>query len=138
MSYKNKSPAKKLRSLKRIFTFIKTKSFSSLSISPTKPNLSITISPSFDLPPRIQTKPKLSLTCVQTTSISPRAIYHPAIISACKAFHGKHPSQLTPEEANKFNFYRTYKQQHGEPIEDDIVYLPSGGMKNCLQCGELT
>ena len=78
------------------------------------------------------------LTRVQTTSIPPRDIYHPAIISACKAFHGKHPSQLTPEEANKFNFYRNYKLQHGEPIEEDIVYLPSGGMKNCLQCGELT
>ena len=78
-----------------------------------------------------------SIQKVQSTSIPPRGIYHPAIINACIAITGKHPSQLTAEEALKFNTYKEYKIQQGDPIEGSIIYLPSG-MKNCLQCGELT
>ena len=80
---------------------------------------------------------KLSIQKVQRTSIPPRGIYHPAIINACIAITGKHPSQLTTEEANKFNTYQEYKIQQGDPIEKSIIYMPSD-MKNCLQCGELT
>ena len=78
---------------------------------------------------------KLSIQEVQSTSIPPRSIYHPAIINTCIAIIGKHPSQLTTEEAN--NTYREYKIQQGDPIERSIIYMPSD-MKNCLQCGELT
>ena len=80
---------------------------------------------------------KFSIQKVQSTSIPPRGIYHPAIINACFAITGKHPSQLTAEEAHKFDTYKEYKIQQGDPIEESIIYLPSG-MKNCLQCGELT
>ena len=78
-----------------------------------------------------------SIQKVQSTSIPPRGIYHPAMINACIAITGKHPSQLNAEEATKFNTYREYKIQQGDPIEESIMYLPSS-MKNCLQCGELT
>ena len=52
--------------------------------------------------------------------------------------HGKHPSELTREEVAKFKMYQEFKLKSGEPIEHDVIYLPSGGMKPCLQCGNLT
>ena len=79
----------------------------------------------------------LSVATVQYTDIPPRRIYHPAIINASKAFYSKHPSELTHDEVQKFEFYLKWKCQNGEPVESDIVYLPSS-MRNCLHCGHLT
>ena len=79
----------------------------------------------------------LSVATVQCTDIPPRRIYHPAIINASKAFYSKHPSELTHDEVQKFEFYLKWKCQNGEPVESDIVYLPSS-MRNCLHCGQLT
>ena len=108
-----------------------------ISIEPQKPQLVITALPSYNVHPVAPKKP-LSLDRVESTSIPPRTIYHPAIINACKSMHGKHPSELDPDEAHKFNFYKEYKIKNGEPIEEDLIYLPCGGLKNCLHCGQLT
>ena len=51
--------------------------------------------------------------------------------------HGKHPSQLNKEEAEKFNYFQQYKREQGDPIETCISFRPSD-MKNCLHCGHLT
>ena len=54
------------------------------------------------------------------------------------SLHSKHPSDLTPEEVEKFKFYQQYKLQRGEPIESDVIYQPCGGARNCLHCGNPT
>ena len=46
----------------------------------------------------------------------------------------KHPDQLIPDETVKFKQYRKWKIEKGEPIEEDIIYLPAGGGKPCLHC----
>ena len=143
-SYTNISPAKKLRSLKRLLTFQKKKlSKPSIptqlsicfqeqsSVSPTKPNLSVSILPSTSLKP---CNPKLSYSPINSISIPPKKIYHPAIIKACHAMFNKHPDQLIPDETVKFKQYRKWKIEKGEPIEEDIIYLPAGGGKPCLHC----
>ena len=129
------SPSTKIRNLRRSIQFLATK-----ILPASKANLSIAVLPTVEILLSASSKPTqiLSYCKNQAISIQPRQIYHPAIIKACIAMQGKHPSQLTAEEAHKFNFYRQYKLKNGEPIEEDIIYLPSGGMKNCLQCGHLT
>ena len=82
------------------------------------------------LPPR---KPILSIEKLSNISIPPKTIYHPAIINATKSFYGKHPSELSSEECEKFNWYLEHKRNSGEPVESDIIYLPSS-MRNCLHC----
>ena len=46
----------------------------------------------------------------------------------------KKPDCLTAEEVDKFNSYINWKSQSGEPIEEDIIYNPAEGNKNCLHC----
>ena len=136
MSSKIKSPAKKLRNLRRLFSYNKIKSSDkSLSIKKSLQKLSTTTLPSINLIPET---PKLSTVRTSAQSVSPRLIYHPAIINASLALHQKHPSQLSPEEIDKFNMYRRYKIDQGQPIEEELMYLPSGGLRNCMQCGHLT
>jgi hypothetical protein len=154
-TYKNTSPAKKLRGIKRLLTFLQNKSQvkssdvpkslsiyqqPSISIFPSalKPKLIATFQSSMDIPPTTQEKPKLQVVKTQSTSIPPRPIYHPAIINASDAMFSKHPSQLVPEEVVKFNAYRSRKQQIGEPLETEIIYQPIGGIRTCLHCGEIT
>ena len=83
--------------------------------------------------PAAPRKPTLSTVCVSNVSIPPKKIFHPAIINATKAIYGKHPSELTLEETEKFNWYLEHKRNCGEPVESDIIYLPST-MRNCLHC----
>ena len=86
----------------------------------------------------IVAKPKvLSVVKNASVSINPRRIYHPAIINASKAFFNKHPSELLDEEKEKFKFYLNHKRAGGEPVETDIIYLPSS-MRDCLHCGHPT
>ena len=165
--YINISPAKKLRSLRRLVRFRRNKmchsrpipsleicpqknsSFlptkqKSLSISPQEtfsfsppkliPNLAVSFQSSMDIPPNLK---KMSIQ-IQSTSIPPRPVYHPAIINACTAMFAKHPSQLQQDEVEKFKRYRHHKTQIGEPLETEIIYLPSGGLRTCLNCRELT
>ena len=82
-------------------------------------------------------EPVLSIVKCAPTSIPPREIFHPAIINACMAICHKHPSKLTKEEAQKFKFYLARKNEMGQPVESDLVYLPSS-IRNCLHCGHLT
>ena len=104
--YKNTSPAKKLRSLKRLFTFVQSKVSLvdidiMLKLTPTKlPSTSY-----------IPATPSLNLTKNQSISIPPRRIYHLAIINACQAMFRKH--LLSKEEVNKFNKYKEFKLQGG-------------------------
>ena len=88
-----------------------------------------------DLP--LNDKPVLSVAKCTPISIPPRQIYHPAIINACQAICDKHPSQVTKDEADKFNFYLEQKRKMGQPVESDLIYLPTS-MRNCLHCGHLT
>ena len=147
---KNISPAKKLRSIKRLLTFLQNKSTDSHAskkslsispqqhISPPKSNLAVTKLPSVDIPPVHQENPQLNFKRNQAVSISPSKTYHPAIHGACQAMFAKHPSNLTPAEVHKFNFYKNHKMQIGEPLESEIIYLPIGGIRTCNNCGELT
>ena len=82
-------------------------------------------------------KPILSTRQLTNISIPPKTIYHPAIINATKSFYGKHPSELSPEECEKFNWYLEQQHNRGEPVESDIIYLPSS-IRNCLHCILLT
>ena len=148
----NTSPAKKLRSIKRLLTFLQKKSRDShalkkslsvssqqhISIPPAKSNLVVIKLPSIDIPPVHKENPKLNFKRNQAVSISPRKTYHPAIHGACQAMFSKHPCDLTPEEIHKFNFYKNHKIQIGEPLESEIIYLPVGGIRTCNNCGELT
>ena len=88
------------------------------------------------VPPEVP-KRTLSTEKVATVSIPPRKVYHPAIINASKAFYDKHPSELSQEEKEKFKFYIQHKRSCGEPVETDIIYLPSS-MRNRLHCGHPT
>ena len=74
----------------------------------------------------------LSVQSVQKTSIPPKAIFHPPIIRASLSTFKKKPDSLTAEEVNKFNLFIKWKFEYGEPIEEDIIYNPAGGNKNCL------
>ena len=74
-----------------------------------------------------------------TISIPPRPVYHPAIVNACEAIFGRHPDDLTPEEYNRYNTFRRQQSQIGKPLEEQIINLPSGGMRSCVNwSGELT
>ena len=109
----------------------------SLSILPRKPNLDVNLLPSIDLPPIIQ-KAKLEFSRFHSISIPPRPIYHPAVIGACNAMFAKHPSVLLLEEVDQFNFIRNHAKQVGKPLESEELYLPRGGVRTCLNCGQLT
>ena len=50
----------------------------------------------------------------------------------------KHPSKLVPEEIEKFKWYENHNIQIEEPLETDVIYQPIGGIRTCLNCGELT
>ena len=146
----NISPAKKLRSIKRLLTFLQKKSTAShglknslstqqhISRTPPKSNRLVIQLPSLDIPPAHQENPKLDIKRNEAVSISPRQIYNPAIHGACQAMFTKHPSNLTAEEVHIFNFFKNHKMQIGEPLESEIIYLPIGGIRTCINCGELT
>ena len=80
----------------------------------------------------------LSNSTISTTSIPPKHIYHPAIHNACQSMFQKSPYLLSPEEIDKFKIHRKWKTENGNPFESDLVYLPSGGMRQCLHCDQLT
>lgn len=88
--------------------------------------------------PAVQPKKSvLTITKIASLSIPAKPVFHPAVINASQAFYQKHPSDLTREETEKFKFYLDYKRREGEPVETDIIYLPSS-MRNCLHCGHPT
>ena len=145
------SPAKLLRSIKRMSKCVEKFqqkcdlprnlsicSQSNLSIAPKLATLSLSTPSSISLPPCPPKKPNLSVATSTITSIPPRPVYHPAIVKASLSIFSKHPRALSSAEVEKFNHYRHWKIVNGEKIEDDIVYLPAGGMRSCVNCGELT
>ena len=106
-----------------------------------KPILSTKKLSSMDIAPeksRSKKLPDLSVVRQSSLSIPPRTIHHPAIINACFAILGKHPSELTPTENDQFQQYKVFKASSGDPIEESVVYLPIGGLRTCLQCNNLT
>ena len=147
----NKSPSKKLRSLTRLNAFLRRKinlvpqppqpklsllNQEQISILPSQPNLSQTKVTCFSVPPKLENV--LCMSKTSTTSIAPKLIYHPNIHNVCLSMFEKTPYSLSPEEITKFKVYRNWKVENGEPIEDDIMWLPSGGTRKCLHCDELT
>ena len=143
--HKYQSPAKKVRSLKRLPTFqlqrCKSRKLPSLTMSKveetsyesSKPILSISTLPVISIPSR--SIKQLTIQCVETTTVPPRPVYHPAIIRASLSMFGKKPAELEPDEIAKFNNYRAWKCQNGEEIETDIIYNPASGNQPCLHCG---
>ena len=137
------SPSKLLRSVRRMTKFLEKKPRlskshqQSVSILPSKPSLKTMSLPDIDIPPSMQ-KAELEFARLCSISIPPRPIYHPAIVNACKDMFDKHPSSLLPNEVDQFNFVRNHALQVGEPLENCAVYLPSGGVRTCLNCGQLT
>ena len=101
-----------------------------------KPELTSVSLPPVDIPPG--NGPTLSIVTQPPISIPPKKIYHPAIIKACYAITGKdHPSQLLPNEVERFKKYIKQKRDMGEPVESDLLYLPTS-MRNCVHCGHPT
>jgi hypothetical protein len=127
----HKSPAKTIRSHKRLIQFLKSKTIAS---SPVK-SLAICPQTTFNISPQ---QPKLSSTKLEDINIRPKKIYHPTIISACDTLFGKHPDLLSNEEILKFNNYRSWKSDIGDPIEENPIYLPIGGLRRCVICANLT
>ena len=123
---------KQLRSMKRMRDFLKSKLNLSQNI---EPKLVKTILPCLTYTPE---SPNLNIVHNTTVSIKPRKIYHPAVINASIAMFKKHPDQLTQEEIIKFNHYKKFKAEMDDPLETNVVYLPLGGLRNCLVCGNLT
>ena len=105
-----------------------------------KSKLSVTNVASIDIVPEAFSlqSTKLSIEVQLSLSIPPQPIYHPAVIEACQIMHGKLPSQLSSEEIKEFKFYQQFKLDNGDPIEEDDAYLPLGGLRTCVQCGNLT
>ena len=147
------SPAKLLRSVKRMSKCIEKFQRkcdlprilsiclqSNVSIAPKLAVLSLSTPSSISLPPTPcpPEKANLSVATSTVTSIPPRPIYHPAIVKASLSMFNKHPRALSSAEVEKFKDYRNWKIINGEKIEDDIVYLSAGGMRSCVNCGELT
>ena len=83
-------------------------------------------------------QPKLTTIKLEQIDIKPKKIYHPTILNACDTMFKKHPDQLSQEEIHKFNYYRNWKSEIGDPIEANPIYLPIGGLRKCLICGNLT
>ena len=70
--------------------------------------------------------------------IQPRKVYHPSIINACDSMFKKHPDQMSKDEIVRFNVFRIWKTDNGDPLETNVVYLPIGGLRTCLICRHLT
>ena len=141
VKYKNKSPSKKLRSLRRLVSFRKKKSSPSktqnLAISCQKqiniypiPNIRNLIKENVsnvNVMPGMKSQ-HLSFSRPTICSIEPsppKPIPHPNIVEACRMLYGKHPEKLSSEEREHFSGYRQYKINNGEPIEEDSAYNPS-------------
>ena len=155
----HQSPAKILRNVKRMTKFIRRKSFNPktastrtkpapslsiehlphLDISPSSRNeLSFSSQTTISIPPVNSQPPKLSTVKLEEINVRPQKIYHPAIINACETMFTKHPDRLSKEEIEKFNQYRKYKLDIGDPLEANPIYLPIGGLRKCLICANLT
>ena len=109
-----------------------------LDISPSLPNEALSICPQtpITIPPTQQ--PKLATVKLTNIDINPKKIYHPTIINACNSMFNKHPDRLSTEEIVKFNKYKRWKSEIGDPFESNPIYLPIGGLRKCLICENLT
>ena len=83
---------------------------------------------SIDIAPESSLGRNLSQAKQSSISIPPKPVYHLAIINACKVMHEQHPDQSDREEVEQFNFYVRHKSNTGDPIEQNVVYLPIGGL----------
>ena len=128
----HKSPAKTIRSHRRLIEFLKSK-----TTTPSVAKMSPSICPQTTISiPREQ--PKLTANKQEQIDIKPKKIYHPTILNACDTLFRKHPDHLSQEEIQKFNHYRSWKSEIGDPIEANPIYLPIGGLRKCLICANLT
>ena len=138
--YKNKSPSKNLRSLRRLVSFRKKK-----SSPPKTQNLTISYQQQINIYPSLKMRnlikenvssvnvlpckksQHLSFSIPMICSINPspsKRIHHPNIIETCRMLYDKHPDKLSHEEREHFSSYRQYKINNGQPIEEDSAYNP--------------
>ena len=73
-----------------------------------QPTLAQRILPSISISPQ---QPNLVYVKNEQVSIRPKKIYHPT---------------------------KKWKTEIGDPLEANVVYLPIGGLRKCLICGNLT
>ena len=124
----HKSPAKLLRSIKRITNFLEKKNYpANIPISRYQSSLTLFNLPPIDIPPlppkvlSLKTLPpisiapanpkktqKLDISKCGATSTPPRLVYHPAVINASQTFFSKHPSCLTAEVKGLQAVYGTH------------------------------
>ena len=60
------------------------------------------------------------------------------MIKCINTMFNNHPDALTQEEIIKFNHYKRWKSESGDPLETNPIYLPIGGLQKCLVCQNLT
>jgi hypothetical protein len=118
-----------------LIEFLKLKTTTSTTPSAAQTSLSICPQMTINIPPE---QPKLTVVKENQIDIKPKKIYHPTILNACKTMFDKHPDHLSQEEIQKFNHYRSWKSEIGDPIEANPIYLPIGGLRKCLICSNLT
>ena len=107
--------------------------------SPVKNNLAIKKLATVDIPSQESSRQSsLFIEAQATVSIPPLTIHHPAVVNACYAIIGKHPDQMSTAEEEEFELYKQFKIMNGQKIEDDVVYLPIGGIRTCIHCKNLT
>ena len=113
----HKSPAKRIRSLKRLVSYLRRKFSSpkllsittqeSISIFPERPNLSI-YKTFLDIPPCKNPE--------ESMQELPDQVYSLALIKACSAHYKKEQSALSPEELRKFDIYCKWREKNGKPV----------------------
>ena len=138
------SPAKIFRNVVRMTKFLERKKFTStpsnlpasdppskktsilscsiqavVSIAPIKSCLEIFKLPQQDIPSEA-TISNLSVVQNVGVDIRTRKIYHPTIINACQAIYKKHPDLLSQDEVLKFNEYRRWRSEMGQPLEANV------------------
>ena len=113
----HKSPAKRMRSLKRLMSYIIRKLSSpkllsistqeSISILPQHPNISI-----FETVPNI---PPCKLSEESQQEVS-KPQYSPALIQACSAYYKKEKTSLSSDELKKFDVYCKWREKNRKPV----------------------
>ena len=103
----HKSPAKTIRSHRRLIEFLKSKT---TTPSVTKRSPSICPQMTICILPE---QPQLTAINLQQIDINPKKIYHPTILNTRDTMFKKHPDHLSQEEILKFNHYRCWKSEIG-------------------------
>ena len=135
------SPSSKLRDQRRLSKFLTRKlscrkpvklmmsRLASIDMMPTSnlQELSISLTNSISIPSRPKSKclSIIRLASFNSCPANQTHDYHPHIIEACRLMYGKKPDQLTSDEEEHFEGYQEWKNEKGEPIEEDFIFKPA-------------